>query len=140
MSNGKSIESAILTRIKQIQAVADIVVDRIRPGRLNQGEVTPAIAYSVILGDDAPALSGVSNTSRIIVQIDCYAERMATASVLAKLLRSELRTWRGITDEIFINECSLSSGPRHGYDNPSPGSDEYRYIVSQDFQIFFKEE
>lgn len=109
---------------------------RIYPDVLPQGATLPAIAYEVISQDSEEHLEGISGLAHSRVRVECYAATRMAADALAELVRlAPLQGYRGLMGTLFANGVSLEGGPRFGREQPTAGSDVWRYMTRQDYKI-----
>lgn len=73
--------------------VGAICGDRIRPIKLSQNEILPAISLQRITADHGGSLGGdTSNCTRVYLQIDCWAKTYGETKALAAAVRTAMKT------------------------------------------------
>ena len=113
---------------------------RMYPDMLPQGSSLPAIAYWRVSTIHDQYLGRLSGMAAARIQFDCFASTRAGANALAEALKDcGLMNMRGVYSGCMIHAVELDSGQRHYIDAPSDGSDEHRYVSSQDFIFHYQE-
>lgn len=129
---GTAVRQYLLTRDR----VSEVVGTRIYTDVLPKEATLPCIVYFVVTGRSEEHLLGASGMAHTTIQFDCYATTRAAANNLAERMRTAplvgLRGRIG-TPSIFVYGINLSGPARYSPDTPTDGSDEYRYLNSQDF-------
>jgi hypothetical protein len=77
----------LTARLKAITAVTDLVGARIWPVDRRQGTELPAITYERITRTELNHATGTTNTSRVRIELNCWASSYAGAHALAAAVR-----------------------------------------------------
>lgn len=132
------IGGTIRTKTLATSSVSDLVSTRMYSDVLPQSVTMPAITYTVIDTTPNEHLTGIADVSRARIQIDCFATSRAGANALGDAVRLALEKYRGTVGTQFINEINLATGERYDIDRSETGSDQRRYISSQDFFVSYR--
>lgn len=122
-------------------ALSALVVTRVFPVKLPQGQLNPSVVYSRISGVGDHHMRGPSGLARPRIQIDCWAVSADLSSQLARLVKNRIDGFRGEMefgsnspkDSLTVLGVFFDS-ERDFYDD---GNEMYR--VSQDYFIWFRE-
>ena len=109
---------------------------RIFPGNVPQGQALPAIRYNRISTTYNTHLNGVTGLAETTFQIDAYAATYDTAIALGECIRASLQDYRDLDADPQV-DGTLEEGHYTTYDEPIDASDVGRWLVSQDFRVFF---
>ncbi len=129
------ISLAVKARILQNPVIAQqatVVVNR-----LPQGIVGNAIVLWVIGETPFNDLIGSIGIDQARLQIDSYAEKPADAAKLASTLWQHLDGFSGVVAGVFIKSSSRVTGVRQLTDRVKVGTDQYRFIATQDFRFTY---
>lgn len=119
--------------------VSALVGTRMYSDVLPQKCTMPAIAYQVISTVANEELVNVTALTRARIQIDCFAKTRGEANQLAEKVRIALhKKHRGNNSGQWIDEISLAGGEEHEFVQPEAGTDQRRFITSQDFFVFYQ--
>lgn len=101
----EALEEALVMILKEESAITDLVADRIRPDRLNQNEVLPAIVYSQTNDLPFSSFSGNENAGVAHYQLDLYSIETDYARLLQlrDLLKLKLHCYTGGTTKNTIS-------------------------------------
>lgn len=119
--------------------ISSIVGAKVSTDYLPQSTTPPAVVFHVIFGEvfnpvDDPLYS--FTTSR--VQFDCYGSNRSEANLLWLAVRSALLSaTRTTVADIELKEISQDGGYRYLTDRAESGSQQYRFLTSQDFAFFY---
>lgn len=120
-------------------AIAAVVGDRVFEQVLPQGTAVPSIRIWIVDGKSQEHLEGGSGLAMDRVQVDCYASTPPAADSLSTLVRLRLQGHIGAMADTYVDGIVHLAGPRHGQDQPTKGSDQWRFITSRDFEIAHQE-
>jgi len=135
-----SIISELRTFLLADSSIAnDVGGNRIRPKRLKQNEILPAIRLNVVSGDEESHLNGISQKSQATVQVDCYADTSEAADALAEKVRLRLQSYRGLLDTMYCSTIAISGGLQQTPEPPNDGSDAWRDISTRDYRIHYQQ-
>lgn len=132
------IAASIRTRLLADASVAALVGTRIQSDVLEQGQTLPAITYQVIDTVPNETLAAISDVSRARVQVDCFGATRGAANALADAVRLSLQMFRGLIGSQFVNGIQMPTGEIHLVDRNEAGTDQRRYITTQDFYVFYR--
>lgn len=93
MKDIRSALRAILLGDSTISTAID--ASRIYPGILPQGVTQQSIVYTIVGEDSDYNMQGSSHLARDRIQLDCWAQTVDAAVVLANLVKDELSGFRG---------------------------------------------
>lgn len=101
----------------------------------------PAATISKISTSHTHKLTtGLAGIARSRLQIDAYATTIASANAIAEAIKdSGIMTLRGTTNGVYIKGVELESGQRTYIDSEDPGTDNSRFVVSQDYMVHYSE-
>lgn len=137
----------VLSSVRQWMAaqssITALVGTRIYRGKLIQNATLPAVVVSKISGTHEHKLStGLAGVAHSRIQVDVYgsiSNPIIATTIAATIKDSGIMTLRGEYYSVFINSVELESGPSEFTDGEDPGTDDTRFIVSQDFMIHYSE-
>jgi hypothetical protein len=110
-----SLESNLYSLLSSDVNITAIVSARIYPVTLPQGAALPALTYSRISTTPEYTHDGAEGIARARVQIDCWAERHATALSLAQAVLGALVGATDMGVSFFENEVDLYEPERGIY-------------------------
>lgn len=131
---GATIRAAVIA-----DAGVSALTTRMFSDALPQTVTLPAISYFVVATRGYGHVTGtVAAFASATIQIDCYAVSRPAATELANTVRLALqKKLQGDNSGQFIHEIELESGERQTFDRVKAGSDQRRYISSQDFMVHY---
>ena len=136
-----SLEESLVKFLLSKTSVTDLVGDRIQPDVLPQHSAMPAITYrrvSTFHGDDLRgSKSGMASTR---IEIETYASTRKQSTQLAEAIR--LCGILDVIDDMHgtnVRSVQIDAGQRHYTEPPEDGSDEHRYVTSQDYAFSYEE-
>ena len=131
-----------MTHAMSKSAITDLVGDRMYQGEdLPQGLTLPAIMFHVIDSPPQHELSGGdANSAETRIQVNFYAAT-DTALSLANAFRKAggFQGFHGDMDGTWVDTIECRDAQSFRSDAPTDGSDQRRYIVSQDYQILHED-
>lgn len=137
-----SLEESLVAFLLSKTPVTDLVADRINPDILPQGSAVPAISYrriSTSHGDNI--LGSKSGMASMRLQIDVYAATRKQANETSEAIRlSGILDVYGDMYSTNVRSVQVDNGQRHYTEPPEDGSDEFRYVTSQDYAFYYLEE
>lgn len=110
-----NLETAVLLRLSNSAAIADIVGDKIYWDLRNQGDPYPAIVLTLISDPIPQDLNGNINFRPSRVQVDCYATDQPTNEVLKKAVIAAL-TPSAIVDDVQFQRAFILNQTGGGKD------------------------
>jgi len=137
MSN---LTSAIRADLLAVPAIAAAVGTRIRPRKLRQGDVLPAIRMTVVSGREEEHLGGAATLAHATIQIDAYAATSEAADQLADLIRRRLCPTlgrRGSLGGLWVHGLSVQAGLHQTEEPLDDGGDRYRYVSTRDYRVSY---
>jgi len=133
------IGASIRTIILADATIAGEVGTRVHSDLIPQGSTLPAISYRVIDTVPTEHLTGVADIFNARIEIDCHARTRGAANTLANLVRVELQqAIRGTFGGVYIYRIGLQTGEQYMTEPIAEGSDQQRYVTSQDFSVFYR--
>lgn len=133
------IGASIRTLILADATIAGQVGTRVHSDLIPQGSTLPAISYRVIDTIPNEHLTGVVDLFNARIEINCHARTRGTANTLSNLVRAELqKNHRGTSGGTYIYQISLQTGEQYMVEPIAEGSDQQRYITSQDFSVSYR--
>ena len=136
MDIGKDLRTYLLTQ----SAVTDLVGasgSRIYQDHLPENATLPAATFQVLSTDPAHDLpDGDASASFSLIQVVSYDDTASDAQTLANAIRrgASLQGYRGLMDSTWVHAV-ICSDERRESDQPTDGSDVWRYYVIQDYEI-----
>lgn len=122
--------------------VSALVGTRVYPRVIPQKPTYPLIVFRLIGGDSDMDLSGGSGFAEATIDVACFSMDQSTGitdvATIDEAVRAAATAYRGTVLTVFINEIT-STRPRDDEDQPTPGSDSWRWIRSRDYEIKFHE-
>lgn len=112
---------------------------RIFPDSIQQAADLPAICYWKVATDHEHTVSGLAGAASTRIEIECHADTRTNSHALAKAIKDSLMPddgsypIRGLVNGTTFLDVMLDQGQRSYVIPKEEGSDEYRYIVTQDF-------
>jgi hypothetical protein len=101
----------------------------------------PAAVYEIISGDDTHTLSDRSGFVEARVQIASYASTHKAAMELARTIKNcGITAFKGVSGGVDFRSVSVEQGIRaYGNEQPTDGSDSWRYLAEFEFKISYLE-
>lgn len=129
-----TIEATFYDLLKSFSTITDLVSTRIYPVYVPQGITGDCIVFSVISGTEDYSCDGAVGLVDTNIQITCIASRHATATAIARAVKTALNGYSDLSNN--INYCEVSE-PR---DMPYIGEAEQqnRYAKILDCLISYK--
>ena len=121
-------------------AITDLTT-KIFTDRLPQKIATRAIVLWAITETAHEALDGPIGLDQATIQIDAYAASPGTraeAQELAWTIWTQIAGYSGTTNNVHIKGVSRRSGVRCPTDRPLLGSDQYRFVATQDILFSYQ--
>lgn len=142
MNEGTDIGELLRGRLASARQVSSLVADRITPDVLPSGCELPAIRYEVVATDPTHHLGGASGFAFSRVQFDCYGRSRRQANGVASAVIDALDGFQGplgyddATPDAGcrVHDCTLDNAYDRR-DAPAPGSEQFRYRRTLDFQV-----
>ena len=133
------ISATIRARTINDSVVSALVGTRMYADVIPQKCTMPAISYSVVDTVANEHLTGIADVSRARIQIDAIAKTRGGANALADAIRLALQMNNRVTTSgQFVNEINLIGGEEFVFEKSESGTDERRFINSQDFYVFYR--
>lgn len=88
-------EEFIVARLKQVQAVTDLIAHRIFPGVAPTGSQVPYVTYNRITTPRVRSTKGLSGLASPLYQIDAWARDAVTAKAIMKVIIAALDGYKG---------------------------------------------
>ncbi len=129
---------AIAGKLQSTTEITDITETRIYSDVVPQTSAVPAILLRIISEVPHNTLSGPLGMDRARVQIDSYGRTRPEANELAWYVWTTL--WSAdpqVLGNVHVMEVSRDSGIRYSNDRPETGSDQVRFLSSQDFLVSY---
>jgi len=123
---------ALLLRNATIAQQATVVVNR-----LPQDITGSAICLWVVGETPFNPLGGAVGMDQARIQLDSYAEKPADAASLSWYTWKTLDGFHGVVDGVFIKGASRQTGVRQLTDRVLVGTDQYRFVATQDFRFTY---
>jgi hypothetical protein len=130
-----TIEQAIVTRLKDADALYALVSNRVFAVEGPQDIKKPFIVFTLVSAPRAKNSQGPSYVAMSRYQFDCYATTTTACKNIAEKLRLALDGWRDLSADVAVKGCSLQ-GAREFLE---PDTDPKLYRTSMDF-IFTHDE
>ena len=124
---------ALLLRNATIAQQATVVVNR-----LPQGITGNAICLWVVGETPFNHLGGALGMDQARIQLDAYAEKPADSAELSWYVWRTLDGFAGVIDGVFIKGASRQTGVRQLTDRVLVGTDQYRFVSTQDFRFTYE--
>lgn len=137
------IGTAIQDYLTADATVSGLVGTRIRPDVIKQSETMPAVSYRTISTRHEHNINGAkTGIARSRIQFDCFADTRIGANALAEAIRKSGILDRGhtTTHGVYIYSVEIDAGASHGIEQPNDGSDQFRYVTSQDYAFTYGED
>lgn len=137
-----SIRKAIPGLVLSSSEVAALVADRVRPQRLAEDDVFPAITYRLIINQHEHSIDRSSGIGEATLRLTAWSDRFEQADQLADLLRDAFDDWDdgyAGPDNDFIECLTLTSDFDEVVAPNADGSDESAYAISSDFEMRYQE-
>ena len=128
---------AIMRLLESKSEITALVGNKIYANRLPQNAETPSIVLWVVTETPHMHLEGAVGMDQALFQFDSNAKTQWQANELAWTIWTVLDGFQGISDSVEIKGVDRSSGLRYGTDRVEAGSDQYRFVTSQDLLITY---
>ena len=111
---------------------------RVYPAMIPQGVALPALRYNRISGPFERSLAGPTTFAEATYQLDVVDDVYADAMAAADAVRIAMDGYSGVpvSGERFWNIILDNMGAP--FETPPDASEQWRWIISMDFRIFFK--
>ena len=86
-------DKSIVTRLRAVTAVTDLVSTRIRCGKIAQSDSMPAIAVELDMMQPVNTAGGTSGTKTANVSVRCRGTSYSSASAVADAAETALNGW-----------------------------------------------
>ena len=123
---------ALILQNPVIAQQATVVINR-----LPQGVRGNSICLWVVGANAFNHLGGSTGLDQARVQLDAYGDEPAKAAELSWRLWRTLDGFQGVVDEVHILGSMRLTAPRQLTDRVLVGTDEYRFVNTQDFRFTF---
>lgn len=123
---------ALILQNPVIAQQATVVINR-----LPQGIEGASVCLWIVGANAFNSLSGSTGLDQARVQLDAYADEPGMAARLSWLLWQTLDGFAGVSDGVHILGAMRLTAPRQLTDRVLVGTDEYRFINTQDFRFTF---
>ena len=123
---------ALILQNPVIAQQATVVINR-----LPQGIEGASICLWIVGANAFNHLGGSTGLDQSRVQLDAYADEPAIAAKLSWLLWRTLDGFAGVVDEVHILGAMRLTAPRQLTDRVLVGTDQYRFVNTQDFRFTF---
>jgi len=144
----EELEESLRTFLKTLDAVTALVggatAPRIRPDKLDEGDVLPAIIIEVDDEDEQNTLDGLGGLVVADVNVKCRAGTKKVSRQLARAVRvngtdpgTGLAGYSGVAGDQTIH--AVLEGKTTSYTPSGDGSDEGHYDTDMSFTICFNE-
>lgn len=102
---------------------------------LPQGMPTPAVVLWSISSVPENAIEKDIGYESATVQVESYANSRDVSNALGAAVRKALANYRGVVSGVRIKGIGLGSGLQHRTDRPQLGTDQWRFVTHQDFEV-----
>jgi hypothetical protein len=122
-------------------SVSTLIGQRMYREKIPQDATLPCVTLTKISTlHEHKLTTGLAGLARARLQFDAYGSTPASANAVAEAIKDcGLMTLRGTTNGVYVNNVELESGQRTFIDSDDPGSDDSRFVVSQDFMVYYSE-
>lgn len=135
-----SIGEALRTQLLTYTGVSAIIGQRMYPDLLPVNATIPAVLYYCTFTSREHYLGGLSKFAEATFTIECYATSRSGCSQISSAIRnSGIDSFRGVVSGHTFCGVEFSSTDVYRYDQPTDGSRPFRYVVSLDIIISYKE-
>ena len=119
-------------------AITDLVGSAVFADQLPQGVKSKyAIVFNTITESANDHLSGPLGFDLATVQVDCYSKTRSDANQLRLTVRGVVAGYAGTMDATYIKGISQSTGYATTTDRVLAGTDQYRFVATQDFLVSY---
>ena len=125
------INSAIVTRLRAVSGVTDIVAQRIYIGEATQGDQLPYVIVSTAAEATPLAHDGPIGISDTILTISCIATSIAARETLTAAVKAALHDFRGSVGGHSLFYCSVENVI------DLPPLPDYGYQTAIDLRVIF---
>ena len=133
------VSKALRDKILSYTDVAALVGQRMYFDVLVQNATLPAIAYYKVSTVREHTISNVTDLAHSRFQFDCYATTAERANDIVHAIRkSGICSFRGTVKDIYFCGAEFEND-LNGFDSPTDGSQEYRYISTFDLVVHYQE-
>jgi hypothetical protein len=129
---------AVKGRLLSSPSITDLVGAQVFVNRLPQDVEGSAIILWLVTGSPWNALDRSIGTDQSLIQIDSYGDSPGAAGSIGWQVWQTLDGAIGVFAGVSIIGAARESGPRQGSERPLAGTQQYRFISSQDFRFTFR--
>lgn len=126
------IGAAVIALLKSKTAITDIVGTSVFADHMPQAELSNGIVLFVISENPQMALDGATGLDQARIQLNAFSKTRAEANRIAWTIWTELNGFAGSVSNVQVKGVSRSSGVSYRTDRVQSGSDEYRFVATQD--------
>jgi hypothetical protein len=119
-----SLKTAFRTLLAADAAVIALVGDKIRPDKLDQGDLPlPAIVIEINDDESVESLEDLSSEGQATVSVACCAHSNATAETLAAAVQEALAGYRGVAGGLTLDPVTWV-GTAHEHETTDDAGDD----------------
>lgn len=126
------ISSAVHLLISQQPPLSSLLGTNVYTDQLPQTSTGPALVLWTVTETAFNTLGGALGMDQARIQFDAYAVSRPAANHIAWEVWTALDAFQGVVDGVQIKETSRATGVRSVTDRVLAGSDQYRFIATQD--------
>ena len=116
-------ETDLKAHLQADATIVALVADRIFPQIVPEGEAMPALTYTLAFGAPQNSLDGfTSDTTRYVVQLDCWGLTHEARMNLAIAVRNRLGTTASTIKQIVVTEFPI-------FDDYEPDTKRFRRAI-----------
>lgn len=122
--------------------ITDEVSTRIYPDILPQNATIPAVTYEVISSrPEHDCADGDANYSHTRVELNVFAGTALEAQNTAQAIRKTagLQGYHGTMGTVTVGYVFCEDGGTLSTENPTDGSQQFRYVLRQDYTISWQD-
>lgn len=132
------IEDGIRAYLLTKTAITNLVGTRIRPDKLHQSDVRPAIVYEITEEESQTDLDGDGGLVKATVTFSCEAEVRSTARQLCEELRKVLAGYSGPAGEETI-DAAIVGKLKSGFVAAEEDGDKGYYVFERVVTVWYTE-
>lgn len=113
-----SIETAIVSRLRDYGSVNSLVQGRIGAGTLDPGLATPNIAYELEEDEPVQHMTGITGLAKAVLTLNVWSDDYEGAKEIREAVRKAFTGFNGQMGNYYVRGCSCKDGGDLRYTDP----------------------
>ena len=132
MSENVDISLAVRALLKGSSAITDLIADRLYSDHIPQTAPSDGVVFWVVTENPWEHLGGSVGIDQARIQFDAFSRIRGAANEIAWTIWNQFDGYAGVSAGVQIKGVSRARGVSNLTDRTLLGSDQYRFIASQD--------